>query len=178
MVCLHSPQQNHPLSPLHEPLHWRAQRDPKAKMLYLQSFLWKSVLLSFVGLNSNPKGPKAPKHQSIKASPKHQSTTGLCLFEIYPDTSIFRTGLLCFSGANDSDDNAKLMTQTTTQNCSQMWFSLFCASVGITQTEDTVPRNLGPKTVILLIMRGAFSLFCSYSGKTSRARLVSPCSPF
>ena len=23
------PQQNHPLSPLHEPLHWRAKRDPK-----------------------------------------------------------------------------------------------------------------------------------------------------
>ena len=25
-----TPQQNHPLSPLHEPLHWRAKRDPKA----------------------------------------------------------------------------------------------------------------------------------------------------
>jgi len=25
-----TPQQSHPLSPLHEPLHWRAKRDPKA----------------------------------------------------------------------------------------------------------------------------------------------------
>ena len=30
LVYLHPPQQNHPLSPLHEPLHWRAKRDPKA----------------------------------------------------------------------------------------------------------------------------------------------------
>jgi len=33
LVCLHPPQQSHPLSPLHEPLHWRAKRDPKANML-------------------------------------------------------------------------------------------------------------------------------------------------
>ena len=25
-----TPQQSQPLSPLHEPLHWRAKRDPKA----------------------------------------------------------------------------------------------------------------------------------------------------
>ena len=30
LVCLRPPQQNHPLSPLHEPLHWRAKRYPKA----------------------------------------------------------------------------------------------------------------------------------------------------
>jgi hypothetical protein len=30
LVYLHPPQQNHPSSPLHEPLHWRAKRDPKA----------------------------------------------------------------------------------------------------------------------------------------------------
>jgi hypothetical protein len=36
-------------SPLHEPLHWEAKRDPKAKMLYLQSFLRKGVSLGYVG---------------------------------------------------------------------------------------------------------------------------------
>ena len=30
-------------------LRWRAKRDPKAKMLYLQSFLRKSVSLGYVG---------------------------------------------------------------------------------------------------------------------------------
>ena len=44
-------QQSHPLSPQHEPLHWRAKRDPKAKMLYLQSFVQKGVSLGYVGLN-------------------------------------------------------------------------------------------------------------------------------
>ena len=28
-----TPQQSQPLCPLHEPLHWRAKRDPEAKML-------------------------------------------------------------------------------------------------------------------------------------------------
>ena len=36
-------------SPLHDPLHWRAKRDPKAKMLSLQSFLRKGVSLAYVG---------------------------------------------------------------------------------------------------------------------------------
>ena len=49
MVCLHPPQQNRPLFPLHEPLHWKAKRDPKAKMLSLQSFLRKGVSLGYVG---------------------------------------------------------------------------------------------------------------------------------
>jgi hypothetical protein len=31
-----TPQENHPLSPLHEPLQWRDQCDPKATMLSLQ----------------------------------------------------------------------------------------------------------------------------------------------
>ena len=43
------PQQNHPLVSLHEHLHWRAKRDPKAKMLYLQSFPWKGVSLGYAG---------------------------------------------------------------------------------------------------------------------------------
>ena len=30
---------------------WRAERDPKARMLYLQSFLQKGVSLGYVGLN-------------------------------------------------------------------------------------------------------------------------------
>ena len=34
-----------------EPLHWRAECDPKAKMLYLQSFLRKGVSLGYVGQN-------------------------------------------------------------------------------------------------------------------------------
>ena len=42
------PPQNQPLSPLHEPLHWRAKRDPKAKMLSLQFFLRKGVSLGYV----------------------------------------------------------------------------------------------------------------------------------
>ena len=43
------PQQKHPLSSLHETLHWRAKRHPKAKMLYLQSFLQKGVSSGNVG---------------------------------------------------------------------------------------------------------------------------------
>jgi len=53
-----TPQQNHPLSPLHEPLHWTAKRDPEALMLSLQSFLRKGVSLGYVGLNSNLKDLK------------------------------------------------------------------------------------------------------------------------
>ena len=45
------PQQSRPLSPLHEPLHWRAKRDPKAKMLFPQSFLRKGVSVAYVGRN-------------------------------------------------------------------------------------------------------------------------------
>ena len=32
------PQQNHPLSPLHEPLHWRDRRDPKTKCFLCSPF--------------------------------------------------------------------------------------------------------------------------------------------
>ena len=49
IAYLHPPQESHPVSPLHEPLHWRAKRDPKAKMLSLQSFLRKGVSLGYVG---------------------------------------------------------------------------------------------------------------------------------
>ena len=34
---------------VHEPLHWRAKRDPNAYMLSLQSFLRKGVSLGYVG---------------------------------------------------------------------------------------------------------------------------------
>jgi hypothetical protein len=40
---------------LHEPLRWRAERDPKAKMLDLQSFLRQGVSSGYVGLNRNLK---------------------------------------------------------------------------------------------------------------------------
>jgi hypothetical protein len=41
----------HPLSPLREPLHGRAKSDPKAKILYLQSFVRKGVWLGHAGRN-------------------------------------------------------------------------------------------------------------------------------
>ena len=44
-----TPQQKRPLSPLHEPLHWKAKRDPKAKILSLQSLPRKGVSLGYVG---------------------------------------------------------------------------------------------------------------------------------
>ena len=37
------------VSALHEPLHWKAKRDPKARMLSLQSFLRKGVSLGYAG---------------------------------------------------------------------------------------------------------------------------------
>ena len=40
-----------PLSPLREPLRWKAERDPNAKMLFLQSFLRKGVSSGYVGRN-------------------------------------------------------------------------------------------------------------------------------
>ena len=39
------------ISPLHEPLHGRAKRDPAAEMLYLQFLLRKSVSVGHVGRN-------------------------------------------------------------------------------------------------------------------------------
>ena len=49
-IAYHRPsQESHPLSPLHDPLHWRAKSDPKANMLSLQSFLRKGVSLAYVG---------------------------------------------------------------------------------------------------------------------------------
>ena len=50
------PQHSHLLFILHEPLQWRAKRDPKAKqMLALQSFLPKGVSLGYVEKNHNLK---------------------------------------------------------------------------------------------------------------------------
>ena len=73
-----SPQQSHPLSPLHEPLHWRAKRDPKAKMLYLQSFLRKGVSLGYVGRNLNLKdlknGPPPNDRCRCQNAQRHHSS--------------------------------------------------------------------------------------------------------
>ena len=55
LVYLHLPQQNHPVSSLHEPLHWKVKRDPKANMISLQSFLRKGVSLGYVGSIKNLK---------------------------------------------------------------------------------------------------------------------------
>ena len=60
------PQQSHPLSPLHEPLQWRAKRDPKAKMLSLQSFLRNGVSLGYGGRNYNLKDLKDPLYFSVE----------------------------------------------------------------------------------------------------------------
>ena len=43
---------------LHEPLHWKAKRDPEAEMLSLQSFLRKGVSLGYVWLDENLKDLK------------------------------------------------------------------------------------------------------------------------
>jgi hypothetical protein len=41
--------------------HWKARRDPEAKMLSLQSFLWKGVSLGHIGRNSNLEDLKAAR---------------------------------------------------------------------------------------------------------------------
>ena len=74
VAYLHPPQQSHPLSLLHEPLHWRAKRDPKAKMLSLQSFLRKGVSLGYVGRNYNLKDLKAYWVLEEPKGPKVQLT--------------------------------------------------------------------------------------------------------
>ena len=51
-----TPQQSHPLFPLHEPLHWRAERDPKACFLCSPSTEGRVVGLYWA--QSKPKGPK------------------------------------------------------------------------------------------------------------------------
>ena len=48
LVCLHKPQQSHPLSPLHEPLHWRAK---KHKCFFCSPFYVEGVSLGHVGRN-------------------------------------------------------------------------------------------------------------------------------
>ena len=57
-----TPQQSHPLSPLHEPLHWRAKRDPKAQMLSLQSCLREGRVVGPCWEKLKPKGPKGHLH--------------------------------------------------------------------------------------------------------------------
>ena len=53
-----APQENHHLSPFHEPLHWRAQCDPKATNLSLQILSTEGRV---VGLGWARLKPKAPK---------------------------------------------------------------------------------------------------------------------
>ena len=43
------PQQNHPLSLLHEPLHWRAQRDPIAKCFLCSPFYRRACRWALLG---------------------------------------------------------------------------------------------------------------------------------
>ena len=64
---LQTPQQSHPLSPLHEPLHKRAKRDPNAKILSLQFFLRKGVSSGYVGSNQNLKDLKDANDIAIAA---------------------------------------------------------------------------------------------------------------
>ena len=58
-----TPQQSHPLSPLHEPLHWRAKRDPKAQMISLQSSLREGRVVGPSWEKLKPKGPKGRKRE-------------------------------------------------------------------------------------------------------------------
>jgi len=51
-------QENQPVSSLHEPLHWRAQCGPKAKMLFLQIFSTERRVVGLCWEKSKPKGPK------------------------------------------------------------------------------------------------------------------------
>ena len=53
-----TPQQSHPLSPLHEPLLWRAKRDPKAYMLSLQSFPREGRVVGLCWAQLKSQGPK------------------------------------------------------------------------------------------------------------------------
>ena len=67
-------------SPLHEPLHWKAKRDPKANMLslmlYLQSFLRKNVSMGYVGLNENLKDSKDLKLQCRTSPTRNRAPLG------------------------------------------------------------------------------------------------------
>ncbi len=58
IAYLHPPQGDHPLPPVHEPLFWKAKRDPKAKILCLQSLLRNGMSLTYVGRKYNPKDLK------------------------------------------------------------------------------------------------------------------------
>ena len=51
------PQQSRPLSPLHELLHWRAKRDPKAKCFLCSPFYGRACRWAVLG-ELKSKGPK------------------------------------------------------------------------------------------------------------------------
>ena len=80
-----TPQQSHSLSPLHEPLHWRAKRDPAAKMLMLYAVLSnEGRVVGPCWEKLKPKGPKgrfgSQRHMSAiwnRVSRSHQKTSGI-----------------------------------------------------------------------------------------------------
>jgi hypothetical protein len=53
-----TPQENHPLSPPNEPLHWRAQRDPKAITLTFQILSTEGRVVGPYWEKLKPSGPK------------------------------------------------------------------------------------------------------------------------
>ena len=66
-----APQQSRPLSSLHEPLHWRAKRDPKAKCFlcshfYGRAFLWAELgeIKTYRTLSGLYPGRPRPRRQS------------------------------------------------------------------------------------------------------------------
>ena len=70
-----TPQENHPVSPLHEPLNWRATRGLKAKILSLQSLLRNGVLLAYVARNYNLKDLKVlffPSRGPLTLAPRER----------------------------------------------------------------------------------------------------------
>ena len=55
----YSPRASPPLSPLHEPLYWRAKCDPKAYFFLCSPFYGRACRWAMLG-ESKPKGPKGP----------------------------------------------------------------------------------------------------------------------
>ena len=75
----------YPLSTWSDPLHWKAQRDSKAKMLSLQSFLRKGVPLSYVE-HSKPKGPNGPDPEPVDQVSALMMMIGPMLMHLAPRT--------------------------------------------------------------------------------------------
>ena len=58
------PKRANPLSPLHEPLHWRAKRDPKANMLSLQIPSTERRVVGICWEHLKPNGPKGSESKN------------------------------------------------------------------------------------------------------------------